>query len=53
MPHLPLVSHLHPMIFGIDFTNFAVYLVLSICIFATYLQGANMCKSIFSSVKVG
>ena len=34
MPHLP--SYLH-----------SLFLLLNIYIFATYLQGANLCKSIF------
>ena len=34
---------------NVAFTIFAIYLLLSIYIFATYLQGANLCKSIFSS----
>ena len=31
------------------FTLFAICLLLRIYIFATYFQGANLCKSIFSS----
>ena len=41
MPHLP--RYLHPLVF----TMFAIYLLLSIYTFATYLKGANLCKSIF------
>ena len=33
---------------NVTFTMFAINLLLSIYIFATYLQGANLCKSIFS-----
>ena len=33
----------------VAFILFAIHLLLSIYIFATYLQGANLCKSIFSS----
>ena len=32
------------------FAMFAVYLLLSIYIFATYLQGANLFKSVFRPV---
>ena len=32
---------------NVSFTIFAPYLLLSFYIFATYLQGANLCKSIF------
>ena len=49
MPDLP--GHLHPPVFW--YTNVAfyhlchIYLLLSIYIFVTYLQGENLCKSIF------
>ena len=42
------VLYLHPLFFGMQ-TIFAINLLLSIYIFATYLQGANLCQSIFSS----
>ena len=32
---------------NVAFTMFAIYLLISIYIFATYLQGANLCKSTF------
>jgi len=48
--HICLVSlYLHPLLFGMQ-TIFALNSPLSIYIlFATYLQGANLCTSIFSS----
>ena len=36
---------------NVAFTIFAIYLLLSIYIFATYLQGANLCKSFFSAFR--
>ena len=51
MPHLP--SYLQPLFFwftNVSFTIFAIYLLLSIFIRATYLQGANLSKSIFCPV---
>ena len=48
MPHFP--SFLHPLFFGMQtvaFTIFAPYLLLRFYKFPTYLQGANVCKSIF------
>ena len=50
MPHL--LSYSHPR-FGnanVAFTIFAIYLIISIYIFATYLQGANLCKPFFRPV---
>ena len=48
MPDLP--SHLHPVFWytNVAFIIFAIYIkyIYSIDIFATYLQGENLCKSI-------
>ena len=35
---------------NVAFAMFAIYLLLSIYTFATYLQGATLCKSIFRPV---
>ena len=37
---------------NLAFTMFATYLLLSIYIFATYLRGENLCKSIFCDSRV-
>ena len=48
MPHLS--SYSHPLFYGIwSLPSFSPYEVLRFYKFATYLQGANLCKSIFSS----
>ena len=50
MPHLS--SYSHPLFYGIQIwplPSFSPYEVLRFYKFATYLQGANLCKSIFSS----
>ena len=54
MPHLP--SYLHPgftpLFYGMQMwhlPSFSPYVVLRFYKFATYLQGENLCKSIFSS----
>ena len=38
---------------NVSFTIFAPYLLLSFYIFATYLRGANLCKSVFFFRPVG
>ena len=48
MPHFP--SFLPPLFFGMQtvaFTIFAPYLLLRFYKFPTYLQRANVCKSVF------
>ena len=53
MLHLASYLHLRSLsVFryaNVAFTIFTIYLLLTICMFETYLQGANLCKSIFSS----
>ena len=52
MLHLPWFTPPWVTVFryaNVALTIFAIYLLLTIYMFATYLQGANLCKSIFSS----
>ena len=51
--HMCLVIYTGPVFWYANeaFTIFAKYSLLSIYIFARYLHGANLCKSIFSSSK--
>ena len=51
MPHLPIFRL--PLVWyaNLAFTIFAPYLLLAFTFFATFLQGANLGKSIFSSSK--
>ena len=51
MPHLPIFRL--PLVWyaNLAFTIFVPYLLVAFTFFATYLQGANLCKSIFRPVR--